>query len=201
MSRVVTTQIRDGWAEVTCRHDHEETCKELYKIAERLLLHVHGDDPHVPVIAADIAARALTRFGEKMPKQIEAMMQKILADALFAGFDDYISDQTKRGLSPRDARAVQASLRKVNQKMTVSAQRQVWGVPQHGRSNSFADEAIKAAVFEQLEQLEHEGSGHVSQKVVANKLNCGVTTIQDWLAESGLSWKQFVAQVKAETRK
>jgi hypothetical protein len=85
--------------------------------------------------------------------------------------------------------------------MTASAQRQVWGAPQQGRSNSFADEAIKAAVLEQLEQLEREGSGHVSQKVVANKLNCGVTTIQDWLAESGLSWKQFVAQVKAETRK
>jgi DNA uptake protein ComE-like DNA-binding protein len=107
---------------------------------------VHGDDPHVPVIAADIAARALTRFGEKMPKQIEAMMQKILADAFFAGVVDYISDQTKRGLSPRDARAVQAILRGVNQKMTASAHRQVWGAPQQGRPGKFNDDDVRAAL-------------------------------------------------------
>ncbi len=163
---------------MTFAHDHEETYKQLYGAAYQFLLHIHGESDPAAVSAASavIAARALKAFGEKMPKQIEAMMAKVLTDALLAGYAEHISDQIKIGLPPRKAREAQAQLRELNLKMSTAKHQQVWGAPRRGRPSSFNDDDLRAA-FDAL-------GASATQEAVAEHLGVSADRMKQY-RESG----------------
>jgi hypothetical protein len=193
MSKIITSQVRAEWAEATFRYDDEATFNELFPILRRLTPNLSSNDETAIRLAGELSQRALTIFAESLPKQLDALMGKLLTDSATAAFGEKIDGLTARGLTPRAARKYQAQLREWNSQTDAYINRQLWGEATQGRTPDVTLSTLHHA-------LKTRGEG-ATQREVAKFLNVHVDSVRAFQKKQGFKgnngWQMLKQHVLA----
>ncbi|MDQ3256971.1 MAG: hypothetical protein M3R15_24280 [Acidobacteriota bacterium] len=146
MSKIITSQVRNDWAEATFRYDDETVFDMLYAGLYKITRAMTVDERDAAHRAHELATRAHTLFSEKLPAQLDTMMQKLLTDAGCAALTESFMELVPELLSVSAARRQQAEMWKVKDGADAFMTRQVWDVRGKGAPAQLTKEELMSAI-------------------------------------------------------
>lgn len=188
LSKRIGVHVEGEWSDTAHRYDRGGLSRTAFDLLLPLVESAVRGDRAVE-IAADISARTLDLYRDKLAAQVEAFQQAMLTEALDQAFNEWRPELHRLGATPKSVQNVGKEMKRLRHDILTSRHTYVWGAQRAGRpKKGDAERSTQCAIervrvlHESVEIVRHlrsTGERYVTHTDVARKMFAGLQNFKD----------------------